>query len=102
MKLKLSPFLLIMSSLSDPACLVRPLLLRSCSQGDAACGDIRRQVPDASVQTLPLDLESIDSIRNFVDLFRETQLPLHVLINNAGQCFRRVLRSLSRPRRVDV
>lgn len=31
-----------------------------------------------------LDLSSLDSVRMFVRLFQEKQLPLHVLINNAG------------------
>lgn len=53
-------------------------------QGEAACEDIRRRVPGAEVETLELDLESFDSVRGFVKRFRETGLPLHVLVNNAG------------------
>ncbi|CAN0176525.1 unnamed protein product, partial [Laminaria digitata] len=60
------------------------LACRSLSKGEAACADIRWKVPGAAVETLPLDLESIDSIRGFVKSFRQTSLPLHVLINNAG------------------
>lgn len=33
---------------------------------------------------MPLDLEKFESVRGFVDRFRETGLPLHVLVNNAG------------------
>lgn len=61
-------------------CICRPML----HQGNTACEDIRRRVPGAKVQTLPLDLESFDSVRTFVETFRETGLPLHVLVNNAG------------------
>ena len=62
-----------------------PPTLRRCPQGEAACADIRRKVPGAVVDTLALDLESIDSIRGFVKSFRQTSLPLHVLVNNAGE-----------------
>eukprot|EP00904_Undaria_pinnatifida_P006898 jgi/Undpi1/3338/HiC_scaffold_15.g06711.m1 len=60
------------------------LACRSVRKGEAACADIRRKVPGAVVDTLALDLESIDSIRGFVKSFRQTSLPLHVLVNNAG------------------
>ncbi|CAM9709541.1 unnamed protein product [Pylaiella littoralis] len=49
-----------------------------------ACKEIRRKVPGAAVEALPLDLSSVESIRGFVELFRKTRLPLHVLVNNAG------------------
>lgn len=42
-------------------------------------------MPGAEVETLELDLESFDSVRGFVKRFRETGLPLHVLVNNAGE-----------------
>ncbi|PRP85402.1 hypothetical protein PROFUN_06948 [Planoprotostelium fungivorum] len=36
------------------------------------------------VEFLPLDLASLASVRDFVDAFHKRNLPLHVLINNAG------------------
>lgn len=66
-------------------CTPHPSTVPRCQQGEAACADIRRKVPGAAVETLPLDLESIESIRGFVKSFRQTSLPLHVLINNAGE-----------------
>eukprot|EP01130_Rhizamoeba_saxonica_P003934 TRINITY_DN1628_c0_g1_i2.p1 TRINITY_DN1628_c0_g1~~TRINITY_DN1628_c0_g1_i2.p1 ORF type:complete len:323 (-),score=54.82 TRINITY_DN1628_c0_g1_i2:231-1199(-) len=37
-----------------------------------------------NVEILPLDLGSFQSVREFVQLFLEKGLPLHILINNAG------------------
>lgn len=69
---------------------IPPPLQQSCRpffylQAAAACNDIRRKVHGAAVETLPLDLSSVESIREFVKLFRKTGLPLHVLVNNAGK-----------------
>ncbi|MDH6061944.1 SDR family NAD(P)-dependent oxidoreductase [Chrysosporum bergii ANA360D] len=36
------------------------------------------------VEFLPLNLASLKSVRQFVDLFTARQLPLHILVNNAG------------------
>eukprot|EP00903_Cladosiphon_okamuranus_P016919 g15597.t1 len=60
------------------------LACRDDQKAAAACDDIRRKVPEAAVEALPLDLSSIESIRGFVELFRKTNRPLHVLVNNAG------------------
>eukprot|EP00752_Nemacystus_decipiens_P008827 g7878.t1 len=60
------------------------LACRNDRKAADVCDDIRRKVPGAAVEALPLDLSSIESIRGFVDLFRKTGLPLHVLVNNAG------------------
>ena len=40
---------------------------------------------DATVQALPLDLASRASVRGCVDAFHATKLPLHLLVNCAGQ-----------------
>ncbi|CAM9705086.1 unnamed protein product, partial [Discosporangium mesarthrocarpum] len=49
-----------------------------------ACEDIRTKIPGAEVDTMKLDLESNDSIRDFAAKFQKSRLPLHVLVNNAG------------------
>ena len=36
---------------------------------------------------LPLDLSSFQSTKDFVHLFKEKHLPLHILVNNAGIAF---------------
>lgn len=41
-------------------------------------------IPDAVLEFIPLDLSSFTSVRSFVDQFHQRQLPLHLLINNAG------------------
>lgn len=51
----------------------------------AACEDIRQRVPGAALDALTLDLSSVESIRGFVETFHKTGLPLHVLVNNAGE-----------------
>jgi NAD(P)-dependent dehydrogenase (short-subunit alcohol dehydrogenase family) len=44
-------------------------------------GEINKPV---TLEYMPLDLASFDSTRNFTNSFKEKQLPLHILINNAG------------------
>ena len=39
---------------------------------------------ELNVEFLPLDLASFQSTKEFVRLFKEKNLPLHILINNAG------------------
>ena len=39
---------------------------------------------DLKVEYLLVDLASFSSVKNFVRTFREKNLPLHILINNAG------------------
>lgn len=38
----------------------------------------------ARIETMHLDLSSYKSIRQFVDEFKSKNIPLHILINNAG------------------
>ena len=57
---------------------------RSSAKAEQAVSEIRRQSGNPLVEFLPLDLASLDSVRTFVKLFKEKQLPLHVLVNNAG------------------
>ncbi len=39
---------------------------------------------EINLEFLPLDLSIFQSITEFVRLFKEKNLPLHILINNAG------------------
>ena len=47
---------------------------------------MKREVTDKqlNVEYLPLDLASFQSTQNFVAAFKQKNLPLHILINNAG------------------
>ena len=36
------------------------------------------------VEFMPLDLASLASVKEFVVAFKEKNLPLHILVNNAG------------------
>lgn len=57
---------------------------RSESRGKAAVAKIETEVKNAKVQWLPLDLSSLDSVSKFAQMFNKLDLPLHLLINNAG------------------
>lgn len=46
--------------------------------------DLRSDYPDGKVEAMKLDLCSLISVRQFVEKFLATGLPLHLLINNAG------------------
>ncbi|WP_159084189.1 SDR family oxidoreductase [Saccharobesus litoralis] len=46
--------------------------------------DIKKQLPNASLSFIPLDLACFDSIRNFVIRFNQQHSQLDVLLNNAG------------------
>ena len=39
---------------------------------------------EIKLEYLPLDLSSFQSTKDFVHAFKEKNLPLHILINNAG------------------
>ena len=39
---------------------------------------------ELKVEYLLVDLASFSSVKNFVKTFREKNLPLHILVNNAG------------------
>jgi len=61
---------------------------RDNKRGLDAAADIRKaarlDVGSKQVELMLLDLSDLDSVRRFVDDFRAKQLPLHILINNAG------------------
>ena len=57
---------------------------RSVGMGEVALATIRAAVPGAQVALLPLDLGDFDSVQSCAERFLAFNLPLHVLINNAG------------------
>jgi NAD(P)-dependent dehydrogenase (short-subunit alcohol dehydrogenase family) len=61
------------------------LACRSSAKAEAALEEIRKIHPQASVSTLPLDLLSLQSIRDFAASLEKQELPpLHGLVLNAG------------------
>jgi NAD(P)-dependent dehydrogenase (short-subunit alcohol dehydrogenase family) len=61
------------------------LACRNSAKAEAALEQIRKIHPKASVSSLPLDLLSLQSIRNFAASFEKQELPpLHGLVLNAG------------------
>ena len=57
---------------------------RSANKAAKAIDYIRQTTGNQNVTFLPLDLASLDSVRNCVRLFNDNNLPLHILVNNAG------------------
>ena len=57
---------------------------RSPERGQAAVDEIRAIAGSGPVESLPLDLGDFDSIHTCAQLFLARDLPLHLLINNAG------------------
>ena len=60
------------------------LACRSEEKGTTAVEEIKTEVGHDNIAFLPLDLASLDSVRNAAAKFRTLDLPLHLLINNAG------------------
>lgn len=57
---------------------------RSEIKAAKAISYIRQITGNQNIEFLPLNLASLDSVRNCVKLFLERNLPLHILVNNAG------------------
>lgn len=57
---------------------------RTESKAKDAIADIRGEQPKASLEFLPLNLASLESIQNFAKQFASKHSQLHVLCNNAG------------------
>jgi retinol dehydrogenase-12 len=57
---------------------------RSASAGEEAVAAIKAAAASSAVWLLPLDLASLESVRQCAAGFLERDEPLHVLINNAG------------------
>jgi NAD(P)-dependent dehydrogenase (short-subunit alcohol dehydrogenase family) len=60
------------------------LAVRDLDRGDQAAARIHREVPDAEVEVMRLDLASLDSIRKFAAVYRESGAGPDLLVNNAG------------------
>ena len=57
---------------------------RNAASGQAAVDAIRAAVAGAQIELLPLDLGDLQSVRACASAFLQRDLPLHLLINNAG------------------
>jgi NAD(P)-dependent dehydrogenase (short-subunit alcohol dehydrogenase family) len=60
------------------------LACRSLEKAAATSESIRAAHPEAALESLPLDLADIASVRAFVEKFRSGHRDLHLLCNNAG------------------
>ncbi len=60
------------------------LACRSESRSQEAKAKIESAHPDASLESLPLDLASLASVRDFAKAFLDRHDALHALVNNAG------------------
>uniref|UniRef100_A0A0D9W392 Short-chain dehydrogenase TIC 32, chloroplastic n=1 Tax=Leersia perrieri TaxID=77586 RepID=A0A0D9W392_9ORYZ len=61
--------------------------VRNSSAGEHVRDEIVKQVPAAKIEMLDLDLSSMSSVRKFTENFNAMNLPLNILINNAGIAF---------------
>ncbi|MCB9457329.1 MAG: SDR family NAD(P)-dependent oxidoreductase [Anaerolineaceae bacterium] len=60
------------------------LACRSLDKARAALSQIQTEIPGAAAEVLPLDLTSLDSVRQFAAAFKAKYTRLDVLLNNAG------------------
>lgn len=60
------------------------LPVRNPQKGEAAASAIRAIAPGAHIETVPLDLSSLESVAAFGEAMRADGRPVHLLINNAG------------------
>jgi len=62
-------------------------IIMACKKSDKtqkACDILKMASPSKKVEAMELDLSSMESIRSFVNDFKAKDMPLHILINNAG------------------
>ncbi|XP_041029008.1 short-chain dehydrogenase TIC 32, chloroplastic isoform X2 [Juglans microcarpa x Juglans regia] len=57
---------------------------RNLKAAEEAKARIVSECPESEIVVMPLDLSSLGSVRNFVSEFESLDLPLNLLINNAG------------------
>jgi NAD(P)-dependent dehydrogenase (short-subunit alcohol dehydrogenase family) len=60
------------------------LAARNDAKAQAARAMVMKEVPNASIELLRLDLSDLDSVRTFADAFHSCHERLDILINNAG------------------
>ncbi|XP_010267526.1 PREDICTED: short-chain dehydrogenase TIC 32, chloroplastic-like [Nelumbo nucifera] len=58
---------------------------RSVKTAEEAKARILTEFPQSNILVMPLDLSSLSSVRSFVSEFESLDLPLNLLINNAGR-----------------
>ena len=63
------------------------LASRNQQKSAEAIGRLQAMTPGGKVESIPLDLASFDSIRQFATTFQAMGYPLHLLINHAGGAF---------------
>jgi NAD(P)-dependent dehydrogenase (short-subunit alcohol dehydrogenase family) len=61
------------------------LACRSISRGEEAADHIKEKIKDAKLKVEYLDLASLQSVRDFVERFKQNYDHLDILINNAGK-----------------
>ncbi|BBN08903.1 hypothetical protein MPTK1_4g15420 [Marchantia polymorpha subsp. ruderalis] len=64
--------------------MVVTLACRNQKAGSDAAEEIARVTNNKNVRSMTLDLASLDSVRKFAAEYKDTGLPLNVLVNNAG------------------
>lgn len=57
---------------------------RNLEKGEKARSDILKEVPDASLDLMKLDVGDLSSVREFADAFKAKYDRLDILLNNAG------------------
>jgi len=57
---------------------------RDESKGNAALEELKNLTKSENIFFMQLDLSSLESVRKFATSFEEKNIPLHILINNAG------------------
>lgn len=57
-------------------------------KGAEAKREIESTVESAQLTLLKLDLSSLQSVEDFVESFNQLEIPLNILINNAGNFYK--------------
>jgi len=60
------------------------LACRNAAKGQAALERLKREAPGAAAELVEVDMASLASIRSFATAFAGREIPLDLLINNAG------------------
>lgn len=57
---------------------------RDKKKGNQAAEQLKKETGNPNVESMQLDLSSYASVKEFVEEFKKKQLPIDILINNAG------------------